>query len=153
MATKSTKSVGNGYWINAAKQFEWPIDFEDKVILVPESELSLAEDNLMVAHFRNNGWHIQLSIDVIKTKPFVAPVSGGRPIFKTANKVVAEVEQSQYTVGNTFRVLSTGCELQIMNLEKGKVHLKYTNRDKHNLLLSEDGLTNVLHRQLWEAIL
>jgi len=59
MATKNSKSPGNliqgqtrEYWVNAAKQFIWPIDFTDLQILVPEKDLQLANDDLMVCHFR-----------------------------------------------------------------------------------------------------
>jgi len=47
MATKRIKSPGNNYWDTAAKQFPWPIDHNDKQILVPQEDLELAEAELI----------------------------------------------------------------------------------------------------------
>jgi hypothetical protein len=162
MATKKSKSPGNlilgqtrEYWINAGKQFEWPIDFELECINVPEAEIEIASDNLMVTHFRNHGWHIQSAIgEVEKKKVYVAPISNGQPIFKPVNHVAPELEvKSQFQCGQMFKILSSECELKITNLEHKKVHLQYTNRPgKTPLLTSEENLLTILRRGQWVRI-
>jgi len=148
--TKSSSYPGKSYFENAAKQFEWPINFEDKTILVPESELSKAEDNLMVAHFRSHGWHIQSCIDVIKTKPFIAPVLNGS-MFKPLKPM--EEKEQLFKLNDKFKILSTECLVQIFHMEKGKIHMRYLNRNKPNLLSSEENLSAMLRRKLWEKVL
>src|SRR6187549_2332247 len=122
MATKNIKSVGNilgqskDYWINAAKQFVWPIDFEQLHISVPEKDLQLAADNLMVSHFKANGWHIQSAIAVEYTRPFVAPVSD-KPIFKPIEKKVIETEP-EFKFNQLLKIASTGTQLRIISIDK-----------------------------------
>jgi len=144
--TKSTGSVGNEYWINAAKQIVWPIDLKERHISVPQAELTQAQDNLMVQHFCNNGWYIQSCIEVVKTKPFIAPITD-RPIFKPIK--IVEEKETLFKLEDKFKVLSTECELKIVHLEKGKLHLKYLNRNKPNIISSEENLSNMLKRKLW----
>lgn len=162
MATKNIKSAGSAhqfagqtksYWENAAKQFIWPIDFTDLQILVPEKDLELAAGNLMVTHFRAAGWHIQSAI-VEYTKPFVAPTSNGAPIFKPIpGKVTPGNTASEFTIGQQVKVISSECELEVTHLEKGKVHLAYTNRPrKPPLLVSEEQLKKALSFGTWVRI-
>jgi len=156
MATKNTKSVGSlikgqsrEYWVNAAKQFIWPIDFTDFQILVPEKDLELANNNLMVSHFRAAGWHIQSAISVEYTKPYVAPESNGNPIFKPIKKE-EPVTETAFKLNDKFRVVSTGCELAICLFDKQKIHLKYLNRpNKHNIISSEENLSRTLKMGTW----
>lgn len=144
MATKNTKSVGDiagqtkQYWLNASKQFVWPIDFEDLQILVPEKDLELAADNLMVSHFRSNGWHIQSVISVSYTKPFAAPVSD-KPIF-TPTKVI-EQKESEFKFNQAFKIKSTECELKIISIDKKTIILKYTNRQKADITTTPENLS------------
>lgn len=145
--TKSISYPGKSYFDNAAKQFCWPIDHNDKQILVPENELQLAENDLMVAHFRSFGWHIQSCIEVTHTKPFIAPENKG-PMFKDFRKP-EEVKVPNFIIGQRFMIRSTECRLQINHIEKGKVHLQYTNRNKAPLLSSEENLLAVLRKDLW----
>lgn len=158
MATKLTKSAGkilgqsSEYWINAAKQFVWPIDFSELQILVPESDLNLAEQDLMVSHFRVNGWHIQSSIDVKYTSPYIAPIGNGKPMFAGKPKEEASVKKSLCSVGDKFMVKSSDCKLEVTHVESGKVHFKYTNRNKAPLLSSEENLKTVLNRGQWIKI-
>lgn len=157
MATKNTKLAGNiagqsrQYWINAAKQFIWPIDFNDLQILVPEKDLELANDNLMVSHFRAHGWHVQSSIISEYTDVYKKPEFGTK--FPVIVKPGEEPKKTLYNIGDKFRVKSTECELKITHLEKGKVHLKYLNRTKHDIISSEENLSAVLRREQWEIIL
>lgn len=155
MAQKNIKLVGNTgqskeYWQNAAKQFIWPINFDELHILVPEKDLILAEDNLMVQHFRANGWHIQPVIDVQYTKPYVAPENKG-PMFK-AFKQEEKQEESKFKCEQRFKVISSDCELKIVRLEKGKVQLHYTNRNKPDLLTSEENLIRALNIGTWKSL-
>lgn len=154
MAQKNTKLVGNilgqsrQYWETASKQFVWPIDFIDLQILVPEKDLSLAGNDLMVTHFRAAGWHIQSVMSVAYTKPFVAPENKG-PIFIPIKKEIVEKE-TEFKLSQKFKVLSTECELQIFHIEKGKIHLKYLNRPaKHDIISSEENLLRVLRLNSW----
>jgi hypothetical protein len=151
MATKNTKLAGNSYWVNAAKQFVWPIDEKEKSILVPQSELELAEQDLMVLHFRNNGWHVQSVIgDVNKKKVFTTDgLKSEMPIFRPIIKEVAEVKLSRFTLNNRFKIVSTDCELKITHIESGKIHLSYTNKSKPDLLTSEENLNKVLRMGVW----
>lgn len=151
MATKSTKSVGNEYWLNAAKQFPWPIDLQERVINVPHNELEAAEQDLMVEHFRNNGWHIQSCIEVIHTKPFVKPVPNG-PIFKPV-KIVEPIKDTKYHLNDAFKIKSSDCELKIVRIEKGKIQFHYLNRPhKPDLLSSEEALDRALRMKYWEIL-
>ena len=146
MATKHIKSVGNpskSYFENAAKQFVWPINFNDRTILVPENELELAEDDLMVKHFRTHGWHIQSAIgEVQKTKVYVAPVSD-KLIFKPTKTDIIEVE-NKFKIGQKFKVVSTFCQLKIVDMTKKSITLKYTNRDKQDLVTTEENLSKAI---------
>lgn len=153
MATKNTELVGNQtkqYWINAAKQFIWPIDFTYLQILVPEKDLELANDNLMVSHFRAHGWHVQSSIISEYTNVYKKPDFGTK--FPVIDKPGEEPKKQLYNIGDKYRVRSTECELQIYHMEKCKVHLKYLNRNKPNIISSEENLTAVLRREQWEII-
>lgn len=152
MATKNTKSAGNNnYWLNAAKQFVWPIDEKEKTILVPQSELELAEQDLMVLHFRNNGWHIQSVIGEVEKKRVFSTdgLKSDKPIFKPVKKEVKEVKLSRFTINNRFKITSTECELKITHIEQGKIHLHYTNKNKPDLITSEENLNKVLRMGVW----
>lgn len=156
MATKNTKSAGNlilgqteRYWINAAKQFIWPIDLKDKIIQVPEPELSKANDDLMVSHFRSHGWHIQSCISVEYTKPFIAPESNGKPIFKPV-KEAEPIKETKYKINQEFTIQSSDCRVKIVRIEKGKIQFKYLNRNKPDLLSSEENLDAVLRKGYWK---
>lgn len=149
---KNIKLVGNHtkeYWITAAKQFIWPIDFNDMQILVPENDLELAENDLMVDHFRNNGWHIQSVIDVQYTTVYKKPEFTTK--FREVVKV-EEVKKTLYNIGEKYRVKSTDCELEITYMDKGKLHFKYLNRKKPDIISSEEQLTKVLRWQQWIKI-
>lgn len=126
------------YWNNAAKQISWPIDHNDKQILVPEDELQLAEDDLMVMHFRKYGWHIQSSI-IQHTKPFIAPTTKG-PIFRgDLKKEVVEAEPL-FKCNDKFRIQSTGTEVMIVEYTKKSISLKYTSMVKDNIITSPENL-------------
>lgn len=146
--TKSTSYPGKSYFETAAKQFCWPLNWDDKTILVPESELWLAEDHLIVAHFRSYGWHIQSCIDVVKTIPFVAPITVG-PIFRQPPKLLDA--ETKYRCGQKFKIVSTECEVQIIEVSK-KIELHYTNRNKPDLTTNEVNLDRVLKMGLWKEI-
>lgn len=149
--TKSGSYLGSEYWLNAAKQFPWPINLQDRIINVPHNELEVAEQDLMVEHFRNNGWHVQSCIEVVHTEPFIAPTSNG-PIFKPLKPKEPETE-SKYHLNDKFLIKSSECELKIIRLEKGKVQFHYTNRPgKVDLLSSEENLDGVLRKGYWVKI-
>lgn len=156
MATKNIKFLGNTghskeYWVEAAKQIEWPVDYDEFHISVPENDIERAKDHLMVQHFCNNGFFIQSCIDVSKTKLFEAPTTPG-PIFRGEIKNEPDKPKSLYNLGEQYRVKSTECELEIVHMEKGKLHFKYLNRNKPNIISSEDQLTKVLRWQQWNKI-
>lgn len=141
MARKNIELVGNQtqrYWLNASKQFVWPIDFTDMQILVPEKDLELAADNLMVSHFRSHGWHIQSVIAVDYTKPFIAPVSD-KPIF-IPTKII-EQKESEFKFNQAFRIKSTECELKIISIDKKSIILSYTNRTKPDIITTPEHLS------------
>lgn len=145
MATKRTKSVGNdlSYWTNASKQFSWPIDYAEKLIFVPEDELQYAEDDLMVSHFRKNGWHIQSCISIIHTKVFIKPQTPG-PIFRGDLKPnVVEKEQS-FKCNQKFQVKSTGTVLMIVEVTKKSIMLKYIDGGKSDIPTTAENLLKSL---------
>jgi hypothetical protein len=151
---KNGKSVGEiiagqsrEYWVNAAKQFIWPINFTDLQILVPEKDLELVETNLMVAHFRSHGWHIQSVIGEVDTQPVFDPKMN-----LPARRYHEIASRSEFMAGDCFRVLSSECELRCERVEK-KIQLSYTNRPgKHDLLVSEEQLKKAISFGLWIRI-
>jgi hypothetical protein len=147
MATKSTKYVGNGYWENASKQLKWAVNIPEKYISVPETELNEAKESLMIQHFCNNGFHIQSCIPSFNENRVFDPEIR----LKMASVKIAP-DDSAYHVGDRFMVVSTYCELEITNVESKKIHLKYLNRNKHNLLQSDDLLNHNLDFKLWKRI-
>jgi hypothetical protein len=155
MATKSTKSVGNGeviagqtrqYWQQAAKQFQWPIEFNDLQILVPEVDLPEAEQDLMVQHFRNNGWHVQSVIEVVYTKPYIAPVQN-KPIFRPVAKPVEN--DAVFKCNQQFKISSTEDELRISGIDKKTITLSYTNKRKEPITTSPENLAKMIRMGLW----
>lgn len=152
MATKNIKSVGNilgqskEYWMNAAKQFVWPIDFEQLHISVPHKDINIAENDLMVTHFRANGWHIQSAITVDYTKPFIAPVSD-KPIFKPMDKKAEPEPEFKYN--QKFKIKSTDCELTIKEIDKKSIILAYTNRGKSDITTTPDNLAKSIRMGVW----
>lgn len=155
MATKNTKSAGKvlgqskEYWIAASKQFIWPIDFIELHISVPHKDLHLAQDNLMIQHFKAHGWHIQSAIVVEYTKPFIAPVSD-KPMF-TVPKVVEEKE-AEFRFNQKFQIKSTGCELRISSIDKKSITLEYTNRVKPEIVTNPDNLAKSIRMGAWLKI-
>jgi len=156
MAQKNTKSVGNilgqskEYWINAAKQMIWPIDFEHKHILVPEKDLELAADNLMASHFRAHGWHIQSAI-VEYNKPYVAPVSD-KPIFKPIKTEVIDTREPEFKFNQVLKIASTGTELKIVSIDKKSIELKYIGLDKPNITTTPENLSRSVRMGSWLKI-
>ena len=154
MATKNIKSVGNilgqskDYWINAAKQFVWPIDFEQLHISVPEKDLKLAEDNLMVSHFKANGWHIQSAITVEYTSPFVAPVSD-KPIFKPHKKETVDLTGPEFKFNQMLKIASTGTEVKIVSIDKKSIELKYIGLDRPNITTTPENLSRSVKMGVW----
>lgn len=152
MATNRTKSVGNilgqtkEYWQNAAKQFVWPIDFEQLHISVPIKDLDLASDNLMVSHFKANGWHIQSAIEVEYTKPFIAPISD-KPIFKPIEKK-AEPEP-EFKFNQMLKISSTGTEVKIVSIDKKSIELKYIGLDRPNITTTPENLSRSVKMGVW----
>lgn len=137
--TKSTKSPGNEYWINAAKQFAWPINHENKTILVPEIELKYAMDDLMVQHFRNNGWHIQSCISVIHTKVFVKPLTPG-PIFRGDIKPQKVEVEAEFKCDQKFKIASTGVRVMICEITKKSIVLQYMDTKKDDIITTSENL-------------
>lgn len=154
MATKNTKLVGNilgqskEYWINAAKQFIWPIDFTELQILIPEKDWQLADDNLMVAHFRAHGWHVQTVISVEYTKPYIAPVSD-KPIFKPVKTEISDSKEPEFKFNQVLKIASTGTELKIVSIDKKSIELKYIGVDKPNIFTTPENLSQSVRRGIW----
>lgn len=154
MAQKNTKSVGNilgqskEYWVNAAKQFIWPIDFDELHILVPEKDLEYANDNLMVSHFRSHGWHIQSVIGEVEySKPYIAPISD-KPMFIQPKKQVEEKEP-EFKFNQLFKIASSGDELKIVSIDKKSIELKYIGLDKPNITTTPENLARSIKMGVW----
>lgn len=153
MAIKNTKSVGKliggqseQYWLNAAKQIEWPVDIGEKHISIPVNEVDKAQENLMVQHFINAGFFIQTCIPNGKTEVFDPDIRLKLPLVKIV------LDNAKFKIGDRFKVKSTECELEITYMESKKIHLKYTNRTKHDLISSEDMIVKNLNWGNWEGI-
>lgn len=136
------------YWINAAKQFVWPIDFEQLHISVPEKDLQLASDNLMVSHFKANGWHIQSAIAVEYTKPFIAPVSD-KPIFKPYKKEIVDLTEPEFKFNQMLKIASTGTEVKIVSIDKKSIELKYIGLDRPNITTTPENLSRSVKMGVW----
>jgi hypothetical protein len=141
--TKSISLHGDEYWINAGKQIEWPIDLRERHISVPEIDLQRAKDNLMVQHFINNGFFIQLCIGEVSKKPIFDPVITLKQ---------KPIERSEFAIRDRFRIKSTHCELEIAFLEGKKITLHYINRIKPDITSNVDNLRKVLLMEVWERI-
>lgn len=148
MATKRTKSVGSypseSYFTTAAKQFSWPIDFTDKVILVPEQDLQDAEDDLMVQHFRKYGWHIQSVIDVERTKIFVKPPVPPKGMFRGDIKTVKQEPEPIFKCNQQFKIVSTGTIMQIVEVSKKGIVLRYVDGSRADIQTTMENLTKSL---------
>jgi hypothetical protein len=140
------------YWDNAAKQFSWPIDHNDKYILVPEDELIYAEDDLMVQYFRKYGWHIQSCISVEHTKVFTKPTTPG-PIFRGDLKPNVQVRGDQFHCNDKFLIKSTGTRLMICEVTKKSISLKYLDIEKDNIITTPENLARSLRMGVFEIIL
>lgn len=149
--TNSKSSLVKGqtpeYWQNAAKQIRWPVDIGECHISVPINEVNKATENLMVQHFINAGFFIQTCIpDGSSTAIFDPEIRLKLP----SEKIVPD--NAVFHIGDRFRVKSTECELEIGAMESKKIHLKYVNRNKPNLLSSEDMLLKNMRWELWERV-
>lgn len=145
MATKNLKSVGSQlfYIQQTVKMCPYPCDISQGTIDVPQDELET--DNLAVAHLLSMGFKIQSCIpgSVTKREVFNPQIS--------LTPLVVERAKNEFMIGDTFKIKSSECELVITRIEKGKVHLHYTNRPKkHDLLISEEQLKKSLSWQNWE---
>lgn len=149
MSKKSTKTDttytnvhGNPYWELAAKQIPWPVDLMERHISVPKSELETARESLMVAHFCNNGFHIQSCIEVPKTVVFDPKVR-----LRTKTR-----DRSEFEVDDMFEVLSDGAKLQIRSLDGTRIVLAYFNRPKPNIVTNIEQLRRVLNFKVWKRL-
>lgn len=130
------------YWLNAAKQIPYPVDFDERYISIPQSQLEVAQENLMVQHFTNNGFHIQSCIE--------APVT---PVFDPAIRLASRPKtKSEFAEGDKFEVLSDGAHLCIHAREKERITLAYLNRNKPNITTNIDQLRRVLTFNVWKRI-
>lgn len=134
MGTKPSFYLGQ-----LAKMCEWTVDHAEKHVNVPESELQRARDDLVVKHFIEHGYFIQSCIDAPKNI-----------VFNPATRVV-EVVKKEFEIGDKFKIKSSLCELEIVRSDK-KIELKYTNRNKHNLLTSFEQLQKVVKLEYWLRI-
>ena len=116
-----------------------------------------ASDDLMVKHFIARGWKINtVNGSVSETKVYNAPVTNGKPMF-AAIKAEAKEEHKpgQFMTGQRFAIKSTGCELEITYIDTRspvKIHLKYTNRNKHDFIASPEQLNKSLKMEVWVAL-
>lgn len=149
MSKKSTKtdttftgSHGSGYWENAAKQIEWPVDLVERHISVPENELGRAQESLMVQHMCNGGFHIQSCIAAPKTDVFDPKIR-----LRTKHR-----DRSEFEIDDMFEIVSDGAKLQIRELEKAKIVLAYFNRPKPNITTTIEQLRRVLNFKVWKRL-
>jgi hypothetical protein len=93
----------------------------------------------MVQHLCNNGFFIQLCIEAVKTKVFDPLI-----VHKLPAKRIAP-DNAIFHLGDKFKVLSTGCELEITIVEANKIELKYLNRLKNDVVTNESQLSRGLN--------
>lgn len=145
MATKIIKSVGKSYLENCAKMCEYPVDLKNRFISIPQDELELTKDNLMVQHLvKQHGFFIQSTIpgSIEKTKVF-------DPEIRLMQK---PIQKSEFSQGDEFEIQSTGCKLKISSREKDRITMNYTNRAKPDIVTNIDQLRMVLNRGAWKRI-
>lgn len=131
-------STPRAYFELAAKQFAWPIDFDEKLIFVPEDDLEYAERDLMVQHFRGHGWHVQSCISVEYTKVFVKPITPG-PIFRGDLKRHIDEPEQVFKCNQKFKT-STDTVLQIVEITKKSITLAYIGVKKDNVVTTAENL-------------
>lgn len=139
------------YFDNAAKQFCWPIDHDEKVILVPEDELQYAEDDIMIQHFRKFGWHIQSAISVEYTKVFVKPETPG-PMFRGDIKPVKQEVEPDFKCNQKFLIKSTNTKVMICEITKKSVTLSYRDVKKDNIITTVENLSRSVRMGVFEKI-
>lgn len=135
------------YWLNAAKQIPYVVDLSANHISVPINEVDKAGVNLMVQHFVNNGFFIQTCIpdSSSETRVFNPDIRLKMPLVKIV------LDNAKFKIGDRFLVKSTECELEITYMESKKIHLKYLNRNKPDLLSSEEMIIKNLNWGNWIA--
>jgi len=141
-ATKPINSRGESYWELAAKQIKWPVDLKERHISVPETELEEAQQNLMVAHFLNAGFHIQSCIAAPCTTVF-------DPAIRLRTKTR---DRSEFEIDDMFEIVSDGAKLQIRELTKNRIVLSYFNRPKPNITTNIEQLRKVLNFKVWKRL-
>lgn len=140
------------YFTTAAKQFSWPINHDDKTILVPEDELQYAEDDIMVQHFRKFGWHVQSCISVEHTKVFIKPKTPG-PIFRGDIKPVKQETEPDFKCNQKFLIKSTGTRIMICEITKKSVTLSYLDIKKDNIITTAENLSRSVRMGVFEKII
>lgn len=132
-----------GYWENAAKQIRWNVDLKERHVSVPESELEEAQQNLMVQHFLNNGFHIQSCIGSVPRKSVFDPEIRLRT--KTRDR-------SEFQIDDMFEIISDGAKLQIRSFDKARIVLAYANRPKPDITTNIERLRKVLNFKVWKRL-
>lgn len=121
------KKNPNQYYINAGKLIKWPLNIQDRTILVPEDQLQEAKDNLTVQHLCNSEhrFHIQsvLPGSIELNKDEIKATFTPRIVHKPDEGII----------GKEFKVTSDGAILQIVeHPNKDSVVMAYKNRPKAN---------------------
>lgn len=138
-----SSGIKNEYWINAAKQIQWPVNIPERYISVPEPELEQAQDNLMVQHFLHAGFHIQSCLaDAPRTQVFDPQIR-----LRTKTR-----DRSEFEVDDLFEIVSDGAKLQIRELAKNRIVLAYFNRPKPNVTTNIEQLRKVLNFKVWKRL-
>lgn len=154
MAKKQPISTypSKSYFDNAAKQFSWPIDHNDKMILVPEDELIYAEDDIMIQHFRKFGWHIQSAISVEHTKVFVKPETRG-PMFRGDIKLVKQEVEPDFKCNEKFLIKSTDTRIMICEITKRSLSLRYLDGGRADIITTAENLSRSVRMGVFEKII
>lgn len=123
----AAKKNPNQYYLNAGRLIKWPLNIQDRTILVPEDQLQEAKETLAVQHLCNadHRFHIQsiLPGSIELNKGEIEAVFTHRIVHKPDDGII----------GKEFKVTSDGAILQIVEQpNKDSVVMAYKNRPKEN---------------------
>lgn len=141
------KQNPNQYYINAGKLIKYPLDLENKTILVPSDELYEAKENLTVQHLCNSEhrFHIQSVIP-------------GSIQLNKAEMQVKFTQRKEFVkdtgmIGKEFKIVSDGAILQIVGQEsKDNFDLAYKNRPKPNFKASMGQIQKSVDIGVWKEV-
>lgn len=143
----SIKKNPNQYYINADKLIKWPLNIEDRTILVPEDQLQEAKENLTVQHLCNSEhrFHIQsvLPGSIELNKDEIKAQFNARIVHKPEEGVI----------GKEFKVVSDRSIIQIVaNPSNDSIVMVYKNRPKPDFTTTVQNVIKSVEIGVWKEV-